>query len=145
MTRNPNPTAAPKGFGARVGAKAGGAGGPLFPWGPQLPLIHAHPSGGASLPITANLCSPRTGPHIPQAILTMNRAPGQPCPGAQHPVAGVAFIFISELKTFLSGDQSLIAAFPSVCRVQQSLAKEFLCLWHVQGLPLCLCSPRANK
>lgn len=132
MTRNPNPTAT-KGFGARVGAEAGGAGAPLFPWGPRLPLIHAHLSWGDTTPVEGPL-----SPSLPTSA-----HPGQgahdPSPRTAMPwCRRVAFIFSSETKTVLSGDQSLIAAFPSVCRVQQSLAKEFLCLGHVQGRPLCV-------
>lgn len=89
-TRNPTPAAAPKGFGAMVGAEAAWCRGTPVTLGTP---IQGHPSGKASLPITANLCSPRTGPHIPQAILTVEQAPGQPCPGAQHPVAEKWLLF----------------------------------------------------
>lgn len=133
MTRNPNPTDT-KGFGARVGAEAGGAGAPLFPWGLRLPLIHAHSSGGASLPITANLCSPRTGPHIPQAILTMTRAPGQPCPGAGE------WLLFSAVKQKLFSVEISPSLLHSPVSVGYSrvLLKSF-CAWGMCRAPLSVC------
>lgn len=129
-TRNPTPAAAPKGFGAMVGAEAA--------WCRGTPVTLGTPPQWRGL-----------SPHHCQPLLTQDRAthsPGHPDHGASPRTAmprcpapcGVVFIFSSKMKIVLSGDQSLMAAFPHVCRVQQSLTKEFLCLGHLQG-PLSLC------
>lgn len=126
MTKNPNPTAAPEGFGARLGAEGVTLGTP----------IHAHPRGEDPLPITATLCSASTGPHVPQATLTMKP---QPSPGAQHPGAGECFWFsAAKWKLFSVEISPPWLHSPVSVGYSRVLLKSF-CAWGICRTPFSLC------